>query len=229
MKEKILLMIFIIAILSIINYNQNNKMYSGINYGLSNEDIPEYTGNTYVEINNNIPYFNKEDLTLESYEKYSELDYLGRASVAVANVGKDLMPTGKRESIRDIRPSGWHTVRYDIVRDNYLYNRCHLIAYCLTGENANEKNLITCTKQMNADVMTIFENKVADYIYKTNNHVLYRVTPIYIDDNLLATGVRIEAFSVEDNGEGIKFNVFIYNVQDGIEINYKDGSSKLKS
>ena len=137
------------------------------------------------------------------------------------------MPTGKREGIGSIKPSGWHTVKYDIIEGKYLYNRCHLIGYQLTGENANKNNLITCTRQMNSVGMLEFENKVASYIKKTNNHVLYRVTPIFYDDNLIASGVQIEAFSIEDNGEGIKFNVFVYNVQDGIKIDYKTGNSEL--
>ena len=153
---------------------------------------------------------------------------LGRCGVAYANVGIDTMPTIERGSIGMIKPTGWHTIKYDIVNGKYLYNRCHLIGYQLTGENDNEKNLITCTRQMNIGTMLEYENKVADYVKKTNNHVLYRVTPIFKDSNLLATGVEIEAYSVEDNGEGIKFNVFIYNVQEGIEIDYTTGDSKLK-
>ena len=153
---------------------------------------------------------------------------LGRCGVAYANVGIDTMPTIERGSIGMIKPTGWHTIKYDIVNGKYLYNRCHLIGYQLTGENDNEKNLITCTRQMNIGTMLEYENKVVDYVKKTNNHVLYRVTPVFKDSNLLATGVEIEAYSVEDNGEGIKFNVFIYNVQEGIEIDYTTGDSKLK-
>ena len=153
---------------------------------------------------------------------------LGRCGVAYANVGIDTMPTIERGSIGMIKPTGWHTIKYDIVNGKYLYNICHLIGYQLTGENDNEKNLITCTRQMNIGTMLEYENKVVDYVKKTNNHVLYRVTPVFKDSNLLATGVEIEAYSVEDNGEGIKFNVFIYNVQEGIEIDYTTGDSKLK-
>ena len=149
--------------------------------------------------------------------------------MAYANIGVDLMPTEERGSIGQVKPSGWHLVKYDIVNGKYLYNRCHLIGFQLTGENANEKNLITCTRQMNTVGMLEFENKVANYIKSTNNHVLYRVTPIYKDDNLLASGVVMEAYSVEDSGEGIKFNIFVYNVQDGIDIDYKTGDSKLKN
>ena len=153
---------------------------------------------------------------------------LGRCGVAYANVGIDTMPTIERGSIGMIKPTGWHTIKYDIVNGKYLYNRCHLIGYQLTGENDNEKNLITCTRQMNIGTMLEYENKVVDYVKKTNNHVLYRVTPVFKDSNLLATGVEIEAYSVEDNGKGIKFNVFVYNVQDGININYSNGNSSKK-
>ncbi len=197
-------------------------------YAYSIENIPEYTDKEYIIINNNEPYFTEEDYTLKSFEKYSDLDLLGRCGVAYANVGIDTMPTIERGSIGMIKPTGWHTIKYDIVNGKYLYNRCHLIGYQLTGENDNEKNLITCTRQMNIGTMLEYENKVADYVKKTNNHVLYRVTPVFKDSNLLATGVEIEAYSVEDNGEGIKFNVFIYNVQEGIEIDYTTGDSKLK-
>lgn len=197
-------------------------------YAYSIENIPEYTDKEYIIINNNEPYFTEEDYTLKSFEKYSDLDLLGRCGVAYANVGIDTMPTTERGSIGMIKPTGWHTIKYDIVNGKYLYNRCHLIGYQLTGENDNEKNLITCTRQMNIGPMLEYENKVADYVKKTNNHVLYRVTPVFKDSNLLATGVEIEAYSVEDNGEGIKFNVFIYNVQEGIEIDYTTGDSKLK-
>lgn len=197
-------------------------------YAYSIENIPEYTNKEYIIINNNEPYFTEEDYTLKSFEKYSDLDLLGRCGVAYVNVGIDTMPTTERGSIGMIKPTGWHTIKYDIVNGKYLYNRCHLIGYQLTGENDNEKNLITCTRQMNIGPMLEYENKVADYVKKTNNHVLYRVTPVFKDSNLLATGVEIEAYSVEDNGEGIKFNVFIYNVQEGIEIDYTTGDSKLK-
>ncbi len=191
-------------------------------------DIPDYSGDNYIVLNNNEPEFDETVDTSKSFEKYSELDSLGRAQVAFSNIGKDLMPMEKRGSIGMIKPTGWHTVKYDIVDGKYLYNRCHLIGYQLTGENANPKNLITCTREMNTKGMLDFENSVAFYIKKTNNHVLYRVTPIYKDDNLLASGVKIEAKSVEDNGEGIKFNVFVYNIQTGINIDYKTGSSSLK-
>ena len=203
----------------------NNKINSVSNIN----EIPEYDGSSYVIINNNEPNFEDISKSGESFEVYSELDSLGRCGEAYASIGKDLMPTEKRGSIGMIKPSGWHTIKYDIVDGKYLYNRCHLIGYQLTGENANPKNLITCTRQMNTKGMLPFENKVADYINDTNNHVLYRVTPVYENDNLLASGVKIEAKSVEDNGAGVSFNVFVYNIQDGIEINYKNGESSLKN
>lgn len=205
----------------------NSNVVNQASYDLSS--IPEYSNTNYVVLNNNEPNFTESDYTTDSFERYSELDSLGRAKVAYANIGVDLMPTEERGSIGQVKPSGWHLVKYDIVNGKYLYNRCHLIGFQLTGENANEKNLITCTRQMNTVGMLEFENKVANYIKSTNNHVLYRVTPIYKDDNLLASGVVMEAYSVEDSGEGIKFNVFVYNVQDGIDIDYKTGDSKLKN
>ena len=205
----------------------NSNVVNQVSYDLAS--IPEYSNANYVVLNNNEPNFTESDYTTDSFERYSELDSLGRAKVAYANIGVDLMPTEERGSIGQVKPSGWHLVKYDIVNGKYLYNRCHLIGFQLTGENANEKNLITCTRQMNTVGMLEFENKVANYIKRTNNHVLYRVTPIYKDDNLLASGVVMEAYSVEDSGEGIKFNIFVYNVQDGIDIDYKTGDSKLKN
>ena len=192
------------------------------------DSVPEYSGSEYIIINDNVPEFAESDFTTESFEEYSELDSLRRCGVAFANIGQDLMPTEERGSIGYIKPSGWQTVKYDIVDGKYLYNRCHLIGYQLTGENANPNNLITCTRNMNASVMVKFENDVADYIKETNNHVLYRVTPIFEGDNLLASGVQIEAQSVEDKGKGIQFNVYIYNVQEGISIDYKTGESSLE-
>lgn len=208
----------------LINYGQISK--KEIVSSSSIEDIPEYSGNSYIEINNNVPEFSEEDLKRDSFERYSELDYLNRCGVAFARVGIDTMPTEKRGSIGMVKPSGWHTIKYDIVDGKYLYNRCHLIGYQLTGENANEKNLITCTRQMNTEGMLDFENEVAEYVKRTKHHVLYRVTPVFDGDNLVATGVQIEAKSVEDNE--ISFNVFVYNVQDGITIDYKDGTSSLE-
>lgn len=191
------------------------------------ENIPKYNGNAYIEINNNKPNFTEEDYTKGTFETYSDLDNLNRAGVAFAKISKEIMPTEERGSIGMIKPTGWHTIKYDIVSGKYLYNRCHLIGYQLTGENANEKNLITCTRQTNTGPMLDFENEVANYIKKTNNHVLYRVTPIYEGNNLLASGIQIEASSVEDKCNDICFNVYIYNVQDGITIDYKTGDSHL--
>ena len=191
------------------------------------KDIPQYSGDIYTTINNNIPYFTGNDYSTESFEHYSDLDSLGRCGVAYANIGIDIMPTAERGPIGQVKPSGWKTVKYDIVDGKYLYNRCHLIGYQLSGENANEKNLITGTRYLNVQGMLPFENKVANYVKETNNHVLYRVTPIYDGNNLLASGVLMEAKSVEDNGGGICFNVYVYNVQPGITIDYTDGSSSL--
>lgn len=206
----------------LINYGQISKRD---NVSSRIENIPEYSGNSYIEINNNVPNFSEEDLKRDSFERYSELDHLNRCGVAFAMIGIDTMPTEKRGSIGMVKPSGWHTIKYDIVDGKYLYNRCHLIGYQLTGENANEKNLITCTRQMNTEGMLGFENKVAEYVKTTKNHVLYRVTPIFDGDNLVAKGVQIEAKSVEDTK--ISFNVFVYNIQEGITIDYKDGTSRL--
>ena len=206
-------------------YIQINKTYAIESYDMSN--IPQYSGNSYVVLNDNKPNFTDEDYLKGSFEEYSELDALGRCGVAYANVSVDTMPTEERGSIGQIKPSGWHTVKYNIVSGKYLYNRCHLIGYQLTGENANPKNLITCTRSMNTEGMLEFENKVADYVKETNNHVLYRVTPIFEGKNLVASGVQIEASSVEDKCKDVCFNVYVYNVQDGIEINYSNGDSHL--
>ena len=189
------------------------------------EEVPEYAGAPYVILNDNIPDFPEEDMTASSFESYSPLDALGRCGTAYANVGEDLMPTEERGSIGQVKPSGWHTVRYDCVDGQYLYNRCHLIGYQLTGENANEENLITGTRYMNVDGMLPFENLAADYIRETGNHVLYRVTPVFEDRDLVASGVQMEAWSVEDSGEGVCFNVYVYNVQPGIVIDYATGES----
>ena len=183
----------------------------------------------YAEVNDNVPQFTEEQITTESFESYSDLDDLGRCGPAIACIGKDIMPTEERGAIGQVKPSGWQMAKYDIVDGKYLYNRCHLIGYQLSGENANEKNLITGTRYMNMEGMLPFENMVATYIEETDNHVMYRVTPIFTENNMLADGVQIEAFSVEDNGQGVSFNVFVYNMQPGIEINYLDGTSKLES
>lgn len=190
-------------------------------------NVPEFSDSPYVQINNNVPYFSESDYTTQAFENYSNLDRLGRCGTAYACVCIDTMPTEKRGSIGQIKPSGWHTEKYDIVEGKYLYNRCHLIGYQLTGENANEKNLITGTRYLNIEGMLPFENMVADYIKETNNHVLYRVTPVFDKDNLVVRGVEIEAFSVEDMGEGISFNIYAYNNQPGIIIDYSTGESNL--
>ena len=191
-------------------------------------DVPTYSGSPYVAINDNIPYFSDEDLTTQSFESYSEQDDLGRCGTAYVCVGLDLMPTEERGDIGSIKPSGWHTVKYnDVIDGNYLYDRCHLIGFQLTGENANENNLITGTRYLNAQGMLPFENMVADYVKETSNHVLYRATPIFEGDNLLASGVLMEAESVEDTGDGILFCVYAYNVQPNIIIDYATGESAL--
>ena len=193
------------------------------------DTIKEYSGKAFIEMNDNIPKFSEDEKnSTQAFENYSELDSLGRCGVAFANICKEIMPTEERGEIGDVKPSGWHTVKYpEIIEDRYLYNRSHLIAYSLAGENANEKNLITGTRYLNQETMQIFELKVLDYVRSTENHVLYRVTPVFEGDNLLAEGVQMEAWSVEDEGQGICFNVFCYNVQPGIEIDYATGESKV--
>ncbi|MBY0759498.1 DNA/RNA non-specific endonuclease [Sellimonas caecigallum] len=192
----------------------------------SAEEVPQYKGDPYIVIDENEPGFTEEEITDQSFESYSELDSLGRCGQATASVGKDIMPTQKREGIGQVKPSGWHTVKYDNVDGKYLYNRCHLLGYQLTAENANEKNLITGTRYMNVEGMLPFENMVADYVKETGNHVMYRVTPIFEGENLVAKGVEMEARSVEDQGESISFHVFVYNVQPNIEIDYATGESR---
>ena len=187
--------------------------------------VPAYSGQPYAIVNDNKPYFTDADLTAVSFETYSDLDSLGRCGVAYASVGKDLMPTEERGSIGQVKPSGWHTIKYDNVDGKYLYNRCHLIGYQLTAENANEKNLITGTRYLNVQGMLSFENMAADYVKETGNHVLYRVTPVFEGSNLVASGVLMEAESVEDKGEGILYCVYVYNVQPGINIYYATGDS----
>ena len=193
------------------------------------DDVPEFAGYPYAVINDNQPFFTDEEITTDAYEFYSDLDKLGRCGYTMACISRSLMPTEDRESIGQVKPTGWHTVKYDIVDGKYLYNRCHLIGFQLTGENANEKNLITGTRYMNVDGMLPFENMVADYIKETGNHVMYRVTPIYDGNDLVAKGVLMEAYSVEDEGDGICFNVYVYNNQPGVTINYKTGESWLST
>ena len=190
-------------------------------------EIPAYSGRPYVVINDNIPSFNKYELTVKGYETYASLDSLGRCGGAVASCGREIMPKPDEErgSISSVKPSGWVQAQYDCVSGKYLYNRCHLLGWQLSAENANKRNLITGTRYMNTEGMLPFENMVADYIRETNNHVAYRVTPIYDGNDLVARGVQMEAYSVEDEGEGICFNVFCYNVQPGVKIDYSTGRS----
>lgn len=196
--------------------------------GFSLSSVGAYTGKAHVSVNGNTPYFTADELTSTSFELYSDLDSLGRCGTVYASIGKDLMPTEERGSIGMVKPTGWHTVRYDdLVDGKYLYNRCHLIGFQLTGENANTSNLITGTRYLNIEGMLPFENMVADYVKETGNHVMYRVTPIFEGSNLLASGVLMEGYSVEDNGAGICYCVYAYNVQPGIEIDYATGESKL--
>ena len=191
--------------------------------------IPKYSGSPYVVINNNIPSFNSDELTTTAYEKYSPLDSLGRCGVAIASCGVEIMPADgeERESISNVSPSGWKQAQYDCVNGKWLYNRSHLIGWQLSAENANAKNLITGTKYLNVQGMLPFENMVADYIRETNNHVAYRITPIFKGNNLLCSGVQMEAYSIEDDGDGICFNVYCYNVQPGVILNYATGASSL--
>ena len=188
-------------------------------------EVPEYSGDPYVEINDNQPEFEDYELTTEAFEEYSELDGLGRCGTAEACVGEETMPTEERGNISSVKPTGWKNKDYDNVDGGRLYNRCHLIGFQLTGENANEKNLITGTRYMNTEGMLPFENMVADYVHETDNHVLYRVTPIFDGDDLVASGVQMEAESVEDDGAGVCFNVYVYNVQPQITINYATGDN----
>ena len=193
---------------------------------VSMDDIPAYSGEAYVEINGGEPFFTESDWTTDAFETYSELDELGRCGVAYANICQEIMPTEPRGKIGSVKPSGWHTIRYNgLVEGNYLYNRCHLIGYQLAGENANPKNLITGTRYLNTTGMLPFENEVNDYVDETDNHVLYRVTPVFEGDNAVANGVLMEAQSVEDHGAGVTFCVYCYNVQPGIVIDYVTGDS----
>lgn len=196
--------------------------------GLDINNLPEYKGKPYVVINNNEPNFEKSELVTKSFEKYSELDSLKRCGVADSIIGKDLMPTSKRENISSVKPSGWKSIKYKGIDGKSLYNRCHLIGFQLAGENANKRNLITGTRYLNTKGMLPFENMIADYVKETNHHVRYRVTPIFVGNELVARGVQMEAISIEDNGKAVKFNVYCFNVQPNIEIDYKTGNSRKK-
>ena len=234
---KLIITLSIVAIFAIASYfgieieeylnDISNKYKISYTTSFDLNSIPEFTDEPYVVVNNNQPEFSEEDFTRDVFEEYRELDYLGRCGPAFAKVGIETMPTEERGEIGGVKPSGWQTVKYDNVEGKYLYNRCHLIGYQLTAENANERNLITGTRYMNVQGMLPFENMVAEYIRKTNNHVLYRVTPIFEGENLVSRGVQIEAKSVEDNGKAICFNVYVYNNQPEININYSNGDSNL--
>lgn len=228
-KKYIASLVTAFAFLGAICYQYVLPSYAYKNDTPKTEDVinvQSYDNEPYQEVNNNKPTFTSEEKKLKEKEDYSDLDSLGRVGAAFAIVSKSTMPTTKRGSIGMIKPSGWHTIKFDFVDGKYLYNRCHLIAHQLTGQNANPKNLMTCTRSMNVDGMLPFENKVANYIKETNNHVLYRVTPVYDGDNLVANGAYMEAYSVEDNGK-LSFNVYVYNVQKGVTIDYKTGEAKI--
>ncbi len=229
-RKKLLALFFMLCFLlhvtactvSFVGEEDNGKEAQG-----SLEDIPEFSGEPYVVIHGNEPEFPEKDKKKDSFETYGELDSLGRCTQAYANIGVDLMPKGDRGSINGVKPTGWSSVKYKIVEGRYLYNRCHLIGYQLTGENANRENLITGTRYLNIEGMLPFENMVAEYIEETENHVLYRVTPVFEGDELVARGVQMEALSVEDDGEGVCFNIYAYNCQPGIAIDYETGDSEL--
>lgn len=227
MKKRYILLLALLTVLTGCESipEANNAYQENTIVTASQEEIPEYDGETYITIDHNEPSFTEEEITETAYESYSELDEFGRCGTAEACIGTELMPTEERGAIGHIKPSGWQTVKYDFVDGKYLYNRCHLIGFQLTGENDNEKNLITGTRYMNVEEMLIFENMVADYIEETGNHVMYRVTPVFEGENLLAAGVEMEGYSVEDEGAGIRFHVFCYNVQPGVEIDYETGYS----
>ena len=226
MKKRIfILLLLIVATLTSCTTSTDFVDFENTKSEINLDSIPAYSGEAYIEINNNKPFFTENEVTTESFERYSDLDSLGRCGVCFANVSKETMPTEERESIGMVKPAGWHTVKYDWVDGKYLYNRCHIIGFQLTGENANEKNLLTGTRSMNILGNLPFENKVAEYVKRTGNHVLYRVTPIYDGSNLLCTGELMEAYSVEDNGE-LQFCVFVYNAEKGVTIDYATGDSK---
>lgn len=226
---KILCLVFVAVFLAAGCGNGENKSSQAAQVAVVADlkQIPQYSGKPYAVINDNKPVFDKKDFSRQTFEKYSPLDKLGRCGVAYANVGLETMPKEKRGSISEVKPSGWMQAKYDFVDGKSLYNRCHLIGWQLTAENANKENLITGTRYLNVDGMLPFENMVADYIKETKNHVLYRVTPVFSGNNLVADGVQMEAQSVEDNGAGISFNVYCYNVQPGVEIDYATGKSRL--
>ncbi len=232
-RESLLFTIVVLLIVVFIEYKENilsneTPVSNVIQSSFNLQEIPEFSNVPYVVLNNNIPNFQESDAVLEPFEQYSELDEFGRCGVAFANICKEIMPNEPRGEIGSVKPSGWHTVRYDdLVEGKYLYNRCHLIGYQLAGENANEKNLITGTRYLNVKGMLPFENEVAEYVDRTNHHVLYRVTPIFKENNLVVSGVEMEGYSVEDKGEGICFHVYVYNCQPGVVIDYATGESHI--
>lgn len=248
LKKKILFAILLLAI-AVSGYhlsgNENKNQIDNINPvytdGLSKTssddssvnavtDIPDYDGSTSVVVlNNNVPEFSEEELTTDVYVSLSPLDELGRCGAAIGCFGPETIAKEERGSIGHIRPSGWHTIKYpEVISDLYLYNRCHLLMYKVSGILDDERNLITGTRYLNVESMLPLETKILDYIYETNNHVVYRVTPVFKGDNLVASGVKMEAYSVEDQGKGVCFNAYCYNVQPGIVINYATGESKLE-
>ena len=233
MKHMRKIVIMILCIMAVMLYakldlpdkTQDTEKQSEMQETITLSDIPEYKGEPYVEINGNDPDFSESELTTVAYEYYSDLDELGRCGEAEACIGEELMPDEERGNISSVKPTGWKNEKYDNVDGGYLYNRCHLIGYQLSGENANEENLITGTRYMNTEGMLPFEDMVAEYIHETDHHVMYRVTPVFDGENLVASGVQMEARSVEDDGEGISFNVFVYNIQPDITIDYATGEN----
>lgn len=225
MKKKIFSLIFVLIIAAAGYFLKPAVNTPLVQDGDWFSAVGEFSGEPYTEVNGNIPFFTDDEITAESFESYGETDALERCTVCVASIGKDLMPTGERGYIGYVKPSGWQNEKYDFIDGKYIYNRCHLIGFQLTGENATRENLITGTRYMNTEGMLPFENEVAQYIKETGNHVMYRVTPIFEGDNLLASGVLMEALSVEDNGEGICFNVYCYNAQPGVIIDYSTGEN----
>lgn len=223
--NKPLPVLVILVIIALVITFFGDRLFADREYSFSLSDIPEFSGEPYVVLYENQPEFTEEDITENSYEYYSQLDSLGRCGYAMACIGRDIMPNQERESISSVKPSGWMQAKYDWVDGESLYNRCHLIGFQLTGENANELNLITGTRYCNVEGMLPFENMVADYVKETGNHVLYRVTPVFSEEELVARGVQMEAWSVEDSGEGICFHVYVYNNQPGVTIDYRTGDS----
>ena len=226
----LLILSFLLCSCSLPKPQDPSKSDPGVSVGAFDPEailaaVPAFTDKAFVNVNDGKPFFTESDYTTEAFERYAELDSLGRCGITYANVCKELMPTEERGNIGSVKPSGWHTVKYDIVDGKYLYNRCHLIGYQLTGENANRQNLITGTRYLNIQGMLPYENMVADYVKETGNHVLYRVTPVFEGKNLVASGVYMEAYSVEDDGDGICFYVYVFNRQPGVKIDYLTGDS----